>query len=138
MSRICKVLVVEGHEGVRALLGDIFADEGYRFTLVPSGTAMRHALDDDDYDVVVIDVVLRDGEDGFALAEFAREHGCGVVLTTADHRHRNRLTSSGFHFLMKPFKVQQMIELVDRILKETAARCVRRKRSNGSLFPARP
>jgi len=32
--------------------------------------------------------------------------------------------------------VQQLVEIVDKILTETAAQCVRRKRA-GSLFPAR-
>ena len=29
------------------------------------------------------------------------------------------------------------VEIVDKILVETAAKCVRRKRGNGSFFPAR-
>ncbi|MBV8888754.1 MAG: response regulator [Alphaproteobacteria bacterium] len=136
MARICKVLIVEDHDGVRALLGDIFHDEGYRFALVGSGGEMREALEDEDYDVVIIDVSLRDGESGFTLAEVARQHGCGVVLTTGDHRHADRLQASGYHFLMKPFKVQELVALVDRVLKEIAARCIRRKRRDGTVFPA--
>ena len=137
MARICKVLIVEDHDGVRALLGDIFHDEGYRFTLVASGEEMRGALDGDDYDVVIIDVSLRGSEDGYELAEAAAEQGCGVILTTGDHGHVGRLQASGRVFLMKPFKVQELIALVDRVLKETAARCVRRKRRDGTYFPAR-
>jgi hypothetical protein len=33
--------------------------------------------------------------------------------------------------------VQQLVEIVDKILAETAAQCVRRKRGDGSFFPAR-
>ncbi|MBV9863416.1 MAG: response regulator [Alphaproteobacteria bacterium] len=138
MARICKVLIVEDHDGVRALLGDIFHDEGYRFELVASAAEMRQALDDDDYDIVIIDISLRDGENGFALAEVARQQGCGVVLTTGDHRHLERLQASGLHYVIKPFKVQRLVELVDQVLKESAARCVRRKRRDGSFFPTRP
>jgi DNA-binding NtrC family response regulator len=137
MPRICKVLVVEDDNGVRALLGDIFANEGYRFALVATGAEMRDALDEDDYDVVIIDVLLRSAEDGFALADEARAQGCGVILTTGDHRHGDRLAEGDFPYLMKPFKVQEMVALVDRVLKDTAARCVRRKRRDGSRFAAR-
>jgi DNA-binding NtrC family response regulator len=137
MPRICKVLIVENDQDVRDLLGDVFADEGYRFTTVENGAEMRQALDDDDYDVAVIDVTLPGHEDGFALAQVAREHGCGAVLVTGDYRHLQRLEESVHHHLLKPFHLSQLIEIVDKILVDTAAQCVRRKRSDGSFFPVR-
>jgi len=137
MPRICKVLIVENDDDVRDLLGDIFHDEGFRFSMVKSGSEMREALDDDDYDVAIIDVTQPGHEDGFALAKIARDQGCGAILVTGDHRHLERLQGSGQHYLLKPFRVQQLVEIVDRILIETAARCVRRRRGDGSFFPAR-
>lgn len=137
MSRICKVLIVESDDDVRDLLGDIFENEGFRFSIAKTGDAMREALDDDDYDIVIIDVTQPGHEDGFALAEIARQQGCGVVLVTGDHRHSERLQGSGHCYLLKPFRVQQLVEIVDKILVETAARCVRRKRDDGCCFPAR-
>jgi len=56
MPRICKVLIVENDDDVRDLLGDIFHDEGFRFSMVKSGAEMRAALGEDDYDVAIIDV----------------------------------------------------------------------------------
>jgi len=56
---------------------------------------------------------------------------------TGDHLHLERLQASGQQYLLKPFRVQQLVEIVDKILTETAAQCVRRKRADGSLFPAR-
>jgi hypothetical protein len=56
---------------------------------------------------------------------------------TGDHRYSERLGGSGHHYLLKPFRVQQLVELADKILAETAAQCVRRKRGDGSFFPAR-
>jgi DNA-binding response OmpR family regulator len=137
MARICKVLIVENDDDVRDLLGDIFHDEGFRFSMVKTGAEMREALDDDDYDVVIIDVTQPGHEDGFALAKIACEQGCGAILVTGDHRHLERLEAGGQHYLLKPFRVQQLVETVDKILTETAARCVRRKRGDGSFFPAR-
>jgi DNA-binding response OmpR family regulator len=137
MARICKVLVVENDDDIRMLLGDVFEDEGYRFTTVKNGAEMRQALDEDDYDVAVIDITLPGGEDGFALAELAREHACGAVLVTGDYRHMQRLEEGGQHYLLKPFRMRQLVEVVDKILVETAAQCQRRKRSDGSFFPVR-
>jgi DNA-binding response OmpR family regulator len=137
MPRICKVLIVENDDAVRSLLADLFEDEGYAFSTVRTGTEMREALDDDDYDIVVIDVTQPGHEDGFALAQIARDQGCGSILVTGDHRHLERLENSEQHFLLKPFKVRQLLEVADQILVETAAQCVRRKRGDGSLFPTR-
>ena len=138
MARICKVLIVENDDDVRDLLGDIFEDEGFRFSMVKTGAAMREELDVDDYDIVVIDVTQPGHEDGISLAQIARAQGRGTILVTGDHRHTERLQGSGEHYLLKPFRVAQLIEVVDKILAETADRCVRRKRSDGSLFLARP
>ena len=137
MARICKVLIVENDDDVRDLLGDIFHDEGFRFAMVKTGAEMRDALDDDDYDIVVIDVTQPGHENGFALAQIARDQGCGAILVTGDHLHLEHLESSGHHFLLKPFRMQQLVEIADKILAETAAQCIRRKRTDGSFFPAR-
>jgi two-component system, OmpR family, response regulator len=138
MTRICKVLIVENDDDVRDLLGDIFEDDGFRFSMVKTGAEMRQALDNDDYDVAIIDLTQRGQEDGLALAQLARAQGCGAILVTGDHRNLERLQASEQYFLLKPFKVRDLIDIVDKILVETAAQCVRRKRSDGSEFPARP
>lgn len=137
MPQICKVLIVEDHDEVRELLVAAFEDEGFEFVAVGTGVEMRTALDEDDYDITIIDVLLPDGEDGFALAETARELGCGVILITGDHRHIERLDKSGHYHLLKPFRLQDLMALIDRVLAETQNLCRRRKRSDGSGFPAR-
>ena len=138
MMRICKILIVENDDHVRNLLGDVFEDEGYLFSLVKTGTEMRERLDEDDFDIAVIDVTQPGNEDGFALTQIARERGCGPILVTGDHRHLERLQAGGGYFLLKPFRVQQLIEIIDKVLAETAAQCERRKRDDGLLSPACP
>jgi DNA-binding response OmpR family regulator len=137
MPRICKVLIVENDDDVRNLLGNVFDHEGYHFTQVKTGAEMRQALDADDYDIAVIDITLPGSEDGFALGQIARDQGCGVILITGDHRHRERLEGSGQYYLAKPFRTRQLLEMADRVLTELAAQCVRRKHGDGSFFPVR-
>jgi DNA-binding response OmpR family regulator len=79
MTRICKVLIVENDDGVRDTLANIVANEGYLFVTLKTGREISSALDDDDYDIVVIDVSQPAPEDGFDLARVARERGCGVI-----------------------------------------------------------
>jgi two-component system OmpR family response regulator len=137
MARICKVLIVENDDHVRDLLANVVEDEGYLFATVETGRELRRALDEDDYDIVMIDVTQPPPEDGFALARVAREQGCGVILVTGDHHHLERLQGSGEHYLLKPFRLRQLTALADKVLTEIAAQCVRRKRSDGSLFASR-
>ncbi|MBO0737758.1 MAG: response regulator [Alphaproteobacteria bacterium] len=128
---------METDDSVRALLADAIEYQGYDFEMVGTGREMRDTLDEDDYDIVIIDVTQSGPEDGFALARVAREQGCGVILATGDHSFTERLRGSGEYYLLKPFRLQQLTELVDKILAEIAAQCVRRKRSDGSVFAPR-
>src|SRR3954454_18336894 len=126
MTRICNILVVEDDDSVRALLGDVLDHAGYEFLLARDGTEMRAALDADIFDVAIIDISLRGSEDGFSLGEVANEKGCSVILTTGDPDRRVRLEASGRRYLMKPFRMRELTDLVDEILQDGAALCVRR------------
>ena len=137
MARICKVLIVENDRYIRELLGEVFEDEGFLFSMIETGAAMEDALDEDDYDIVLIDLTQPGRQDGMALAEIAHNQGCGVILTTGDHRHAERLDQSGRHYLLKPFKMQDLMTTVDQILTLASMECVRRKRRDGSFFPVR-
>src|ERR1700740_3558362 len=118
MPRICKVLIVENDEDVRNLLGNVFDHEGYHFAQVKTGAEMRQTLDEDDYDIAVIDITLPGGEDGFALAAIARGQGCGVILITGDHRHLEGLQDGKQRYLVKPFRMRQLLEIADQVLVE--------------------
>jgi two-component system phosphate regulon response regulator OmpR len=126
MTRICNILVVEDDDSVRALLGDVLDYAGYEFALARDGAEMRSLLDTEMFDVAIIDISLRGGEDGFALAEVASAKGCDVILTTGDSERRLRLDASGRRYLMKPFRMKQLTDLVDEILRDNATLCVRR------------
>jgi len=134
---MCKVLVVENDAYIRELLGEVFDEEGFLFASVETGAEMEDKLDEDDFDIVMIDVTQPGEEDGYALAEIAHRQGCGVILTTGDHRHTERLEQSGRHYLLKPFTMQNLMTTVDQILTLASIECVRRKRRDGSYFSPR-
>ncbi len=137
MPRVCKVLIVENDDFVREVLGEVFDDEGFLFATVSNGREMEEKLDEDDYDIAVIDIGLPGGQDGFALANTARTQGCGVILVTGDHRHTPRLEQSGHFYLLKPFRMSELITIADRVLAMASIECTRRKRRDGSFFPLR-
>ncbi|HKW55616.1 MAG TPA: response regulator [Stellaceae bacterium] len=124
--KICKVLVVEDHEGIRAVLGDALKTEGYDFTLIDSAGDVADALDNGGHDIVVIDLQLAQG-DPFDLAEAARANGIGVILTSGDQRLFADIESSGHRHIRKPFMLGQLLPLIDSVLRELESRCVRRR-----------
>jgi len=123
--KICKVLVVEDHEGIRDVLGGALKLEGYDFTLIDSAGDVEDAIDNGGHDVVVIDLPLAHG-DPFTLAAAAKMTGLGVILTSGDQRLFPRIESSGHRHIRKPFMLDQFLPLIDRVLSELAIRCVKR------------
>jgi DNA-binding response OmpR family regulator len=134
MARICKVLIVENDHYIQQLLAEVFDEEGFLFSTVETGPEMEDKLDEDDFDIVMIDITQPGDKDGFALAEIAHQQGCGVILTTGDHRHSERLEQSGRFYLLKPFRMNDLMTVVDQILTMASIECIRRKRRDGSFF----
>ena len=129
MARICKVLVVEDNDDVRALVEDILGYEGYRFRMAKTGDEMRRIIAaDPDIDALVIDVTLPGGTDGLALAAEMADFGYAVLLFTGDHSLVERIEKSGHRYLLKPFKIDSLLDLVALALKELKARCERPRR----------
>ena len=136
MAKICKVLVVEDHEGIRHVLGGALKTEGYDFTLVDSTGDVQDALDNGDHDVVLIDLPL-DAGDPFTLAEAARANGLGVLLTSGDQRLYPKIESSGHRHIRKPFMLDQLLPLIEEILRDLEIRCVRRREREAAPRRAR-
>lgn len=126
MTRICRVLVVEDHEGIREVLGEALDRKGYIFTLRSSGERVRQAIAEEHHDIALLDVPL-EHDDAFALAALADERGMGVILMTAHHEHFAALERSGHHRIFKPFQIEPLLRLIDDVLRELEIRCVRRK-----------
>ncbi|HJT05590.1 MAG TPA: response regulator [Stellaceae bacterium] len=131
MKRICRVLVVEDNDGIRDFLHALFADEGYHITIVAGGEEMRAALTKDRFDVALIDVTLPGADDGFALAKLASAAGCGIILVTGNARHFEAVKASGHRYLLKPFRVERLLVLVNELIAE-AKDCAPMTRPAGS------
>ncbi len=116
MTRTCKILVVEDNDGIRDFLHALFEDEGYEIVVVAGGAQMRSAVTRQPFDLALIDVTLPGADDGFALAELARAVGCGVILVTGDARRFDAVASSEYRYLLKPFRVDDLLALVGELL----------------------
>ena len=126
MPKVCKVLIVEDDGEIRNVLADTLAGPGYHFTLTATGAEMRAALaSDPEIDIAVIDVVLPGGSHGIALAQEVAAQGLPVILTSGDHRRAEAIAKSGHRYIMKPFRITSLLELIDSVLQATEAKCER-------------
>lgn len=129
MARICKVLIVEDNDDVRSLMEEMFDAEGYDIRAVRTATEMRSMVAaEPDFDMLVIDITLPGREDGLHLADALVTQGYHVVLVTGNHLLVDRLDESGHPYLLKPFRVHSLLELIERLLREAANKCHRAAR----------
>src|SRR5215510_9700709 len=79
------VIVVEDEAFQRDVLTDFLSDNGFRASGVDSGAALRKLVEKDPPALVLLDLRLPGGEDGFALARFLRERSrkVGIIMLTA-------------------------------------------------------
>jgi two-component system OmpR family response regulator len=107
-----RVLVVEDEVRMAALLERGLREEGYAVDVAPNGTDGLWLATENDYDAVVLDVMLP-GMDGFEVCRKARAAGrwAPVLLLTArdgvDDRVRG-LDAGADDYLTKPFSFAEL------------------------------
>ena len=123
MTKICKVLVVDDHDDVRTVLGTAVEHAGYRFTLAGDAAEARRAIEQDEFEIAIIDATLPPREDGHALAAFAASRGIGVIMISGDPRQSGPLQRSPHAHLRKPFRLADLLRLIEAVLVEIRAEC---------------
>jgi DNA-binding response OmpR family regulator len=123
MTKSCSVLVVEDDPGVRDLLQHVLSEEGNNVEVARNGEEMRAAFDTRAFNVVIIDARLPGAENGIALARQAADRGCGVVLISGDHNHIDALSRTGHRYLLKPFRVEELLAATQEVVDTIQAPC---------------
>ena len=86
------ILVVDDDAEIRALLSEYLTREGFRVTTVADGHGMDEALEDQRFDLVVLDLMLP-GEDGVSLCKRLRAGSIlPVIMLTARGEEADRIT----------------------------------------------
>ena len=105
-----RILVVDDEPGVRVLILRILTDENYRVHLFGYLAAAKEADARAPYDLVITDGLLPDGN-GARWAEDLLASGRRVILASASE------TAQGVPTLVKPFKPDDLKQLVAQVLK---------------------
>ena len=111
------VLVVEGNELVRGLTVEILQDNGFTVAGAPTLASAfdQLAADPDDFDVLLIDTNLPDGN-GLDFTAALRElrFTRPIIATSGSCREIRRATECGASaWMQKPFSVSSLVRVVN-------------------------
>lgn len=120
------VLIVDDEESLRVALAQAFQLEGYRVTPAATAQEALEAMRAAPFEVVVTDLMLPD-VDGIALMERARlmQPGALVVLMTGQGTIDSAvkaLKGGAYDYILKPFKLDQLFNIVARGLEQQRLR----------------
>lgn len=118
-----RILVVEDHERVAALMHRLLARSGFVVDAVASVGEAEAAMAVARYDALVLDLSLPD-EDGAALLRRLRRagHGVPVVVATARENLQDRinlLNEGADDYLVKPFSLDELLARLRAVLRRT-------------------
>lgn len=124
MTKSVRVLIAEDQALIAALIEATLTDEGYHVTTVCSGSDAIAALSEpaSPFDILITDIRMEPGPDGWAVADKAREDEpeIAVVYMTGDSMDQwraNGVTDSVL--LSKPFVPEQILAAVADLLTGT-------------------
>ena len=116
------VIVVEDEQFQRETLIDFLGDNGYRTSGVDSGAALRKLVEKDPPALVLLDLRLPGGEDGFALARFLRERSrkVGIIMVTASGDTIDQvvgLETGADDYIAKPYEPRALLARIKAVLR---------------------
>jgi two-component system, OmpR family, response regulator QseB len=114
-----RILVVEDDRGIRGMLERGLRLAGYMVTMAPDLAAARERWTDGQVDLVLLDVMLPDGNGLDLLAErrAAGDETPTVLLTAleADELRQQAATAGASAYLPKPFIYGELLACVRRL-----------------------
>ena len=117
-----RVLVVEDELLLGEIATEALTDAGYEAFMAASAEEAEVVLRDMSMDLLFTDINLG-GQDGFELAQTALslQPLLSVVFTSGRSRICHGMCQSvGAPFLAKPYRLAEVVEMVDRALRATA------------------
>lgn len=123
MFEPARILVVEDEDAIRGPLLRALASGGYAAAGLAGSTGFEAELDRFRPDLLLLDVMLPGGRDGFTLAAAARSWGdVPVLMLTARDAVEDRLR--GFEagaddYVVKPFVVEELLARVRAVLRRS-------------------
>lgn len=119
-----RILLVEDDKGIVAMLSEFLGGEGFSVRSVSGQMDALAAVEEEQFDLVLLDVSLSDGN-GFAVCSAIKaEKGLPVIFLTASGDEYS--TVSGFEvgaddYISKPFRPRELVSRIRNILRLTGS-----------------
>jgi two-component system response regulator HydG len=121
-----RVLIVDDQLSMAETLADGLAERGFESVALSSSKEAAKLLENADFDALVTDLRMPQ-LDGFQLLEISRRHAPGrpVIVMTAYSAVESAIESirqGAFHYLTKPFKLEELVLFLTRALEDSRLR----------------
>ncbi|HTY93235.1 MAG TPA: response regulator [Steroidobacteraceae bacterium] len=117
------ILIVDDDREIRSLLAKYLESNGFRTTPVADGRAMTAALQQEHFDLIVLDLMLP-GDDGLALCrELRRQSQVPIIMLTARGDDVDRIVGlevGADDYLSKPFNPRELLVRIKAVLRRAA------------------
>ena len=122
MPENIKLLVVEDEDALRTLLASELESHGFTVQEADGGTVALEALDNDRFNLVLLDIRLPD-IDGLEILKTIRKRNLAdkvIMLTGVDELKiaKDSLSYGANDFMTKPYDFRNLLACINRVLKE--------------------
>ena len=124
-----RILIVEDEVPIAQLIEMSLARAGYQCEAVNDGCAAADKIEQNDYDLVLLDIMLP-GLDGYELLEYLRPMGTPVIFITAKGTLGDRvrgLNLGADDYIVKPFEVAELVARVESVPRRAVRACLGRR-----------
>jgi len=120
MPEIPHIAIVDDHRDIRDLVGKFLSQQGYRTSVAESGAALRHILERNAIDLIVLDIMMP-GEDGLSLCRHVRATTeIPIIFLTAMAEQMDRIIGlelGADDYLVKPFNPRELLARIRAVLR---------------------
>jgi two-component system OmpR family response regulator len=120
MQRAPHVLVVDDDPKIRNGVAGYLRDHGLRATTAADGKAMMRSLEAGRFDVILLDVMLPDGDGLSLLRRMGEDKGVPVIMLTALGGEADRivgLESGADDYVCKPFSLRELLARIKVVMR---------------------
>lgn len=116
------ILIIDDDKEIASLIKSYLIDNGFKVTSVQHGMQWRSLLRDNNFDVLVLDIMLP-GENGLNLCKMIREeYDLPIIMLSAANTSEDRvlgLELGADDYIDKPFRMREFLARINSQLRRT-------------------